>query len=633
MKRIFTLVISLIMITATVLGGCGGGGEIPSNIGKNPEPTSFEKTSIVLVSGGNSDYKIVIPSNNVSVEQYIAEELQYFIEQSTNAKLPIITDAGLTHDNTQKYLSIGDTVLLKEQTDIVVDYEVQGASGPLIYRKDNTVYMTGADRYGITNAVYKFLEYHIGFRAYATDCVLFDYYDTLYLQDISYNYVPSIQWLALNEYETYGTQYVEGAARMLRIGYNNDGGYELFGRKTFSNFWCHSCKQIFPDTIEYVDESTGETVVKDVYQYGQPCLSDMNVLKAATQNLIKALLASDGPALMVGMQDSNATCVCEKCLEAVEEFGSQGGIMLNALNVIAKGIEENFKANGVDRKATLVGLVYNGYLGAPVKMNDDGTYRLASDKMHAYDGDLIKVGACIAPMHACFSHPLGDESCENNLSYTQNIKNWRLATDELYFYLYGHNFSGFQTFFYNDWASLNGTFEFFESINTKYVFVESAGSQYSPMSSFRVYYKSRIGWNTKLSFEQIRDEFFPAYYGPAGESLKTYFNQLLDHFEHIYKVSGKDHFGCYDSIGSPDFYPHASLKAYENLLNQAFIDIEQSNCTQKDKEIYKERVQREFLLIKVNEYRLFGDSIEKSEKEQLNYYVQQAKDLYGISVG
>lgn len=436
MKKFLAIFFTLILSTIFVFSGCGDGCKNNKEQESNVEPTSIQYTESVLASGSTSEYKIVIPSKNIVVERYIAEELQYYLEQSTGAKLPIISDDGIVHDNNQKHLSIGNTSILQQQTDIVVDYAVQGASGPLIYTKGNTVYMTGADRYGITNAVYKFLEYQIGFRAYANDCVLFDYFDELFLIDISYNYVPSIQWLALNEYETYGEEHIEEAARMLRIGYCNDGGKELLGRKTFSGFWCHSCLGIFPEKVTYVDESSGNTVVKDVYQHGQPCLSDEHVLQAGAQSLLNSILSSDGPALMVGMKDSPNTCICDGCLALQEKFGSQGGVMLNALNVMAQQIETALKEMNADRKVTLVGLVYNGYLGAPVKVNEQGQSELSCEEMKAFDGDLINVGVCIAPMHSCWTHPLGDDACETNGFFTENIRNWTLSTDELYFYIY-----------------------------------------------------------------------------------------------------------------------------------------------------------------------------------------------------
>jgi hypothetical protein len=450
------------------------------------------------------------------------------------------------------------------------------------------------------------------------------------LQDFSYNYVPTIQWLALNEYETYGEGHIEDAARMFRIGYNNDGGMEFLGRKTFSGFWCHSCLGIFPETVTYVDETTGETVEKDVYQYSQPCLSNKYVLEAGAQSLLNSVLSSDGPALMVGMKDLGSTCICEDCLAMAEKYATQGGVLLNALNVMAKIVEDGLKELGVDRRVTFVGLMYQGYVGAPTVLNADGTYSLVSEDMKAYDGDLIDVGVCIAPMHSCFTHGLGDNCCEENLTTTQNIKNWRLATDEMYFYIYGNNFSGCQTYFYNDWSGLANSFNFFSELGAKYVFVESARGHYSPMSSFRVYLKSRLGWDGASDFNKVADEFFPAYYGPASEELREYFNELNEHYEYIYQAKDKYHFGCYENTNAVDYYPYSSIKSYESLLEKAFYDIDNSKYSEKDKEIYRERVNREFLLLKYNEFTLYGESVDVDEKAKLQDYAKQIKEIYGV---
>ena len=150
------------------------------------------------------------------------------------------------------------------------------------------------------------------------------------------------------------------------------------------------------------------------------------------------------------------------------------------------------------------------------------------------------------------------------------------------------------------------------------------------MSSFRVYFKSRLGWDGTVDINDVADEFFPAFYGPASEELREYFNQLNEHYEYIYQAKDEYHFGCYENTNSTDYYPYLSIKSYEALLEKAFDDIDNSKYSEKDKAIYRERVNREFLLLKYDEYMLYGESVDETEKAKLQDYAKQIKEIYGV---
>ena len=137
MKRIIVLLIAIVLCCNSLIG-CRASENIDV-LDTSVEPKSFEQTDTVLVSNKMTDYQIVIPEKSTTMEKYAANELQTFLYKSTGATFNVITDNEISHDNNQKLLSVGNTTLLAEQTDIVIDYDVHGETGPLIYTKDNTV--------------------------------------------------------------------------------------------------------------------------------------------------------------------------------------------------------------------------------------------------------------------------------------------------------------------------------------------------------------------------------------------------------------------------------------------------------------------------------------------------------------
>ena len=164
-KRILCIALSLVMLAS--LCAC-------AETGKPNDPNSgklidiVEETDIKLVSGGSSDYKIVIPVQPNKSEAYAARELQFFIEEATGAQLEIISDDGLSFNENAKYLSLGDTSILRG-SGLTVDYAQLNSDGFKIKTLGNTVIMSGARGNGTLYAAYGFLQRNFDYDYFAID--------------------------------------------------------------------------------------------------------------------------------------------------------------------------------------------------------------------------------------------------------------------------------------------------------------------------------------------------------------------------------------------------------------------------------------------------------------------------------
>ncbi len=634
-KFIVTLIVFVLCFNFFV--GCSTG-NANNNVDvsdSSAEPKMFEQTDIVLVSNKSTDYQIVIPNESTAMENHAANELQEFLRQSTGATLNIITDKGLTHDNSRKFLSVGNTALLKGQSDIVIDYEVQGETGPLIYTKDNTVYMCGASDYGVLYSVYKFLEYQIGFKSYASDCTVFNYYSELKLLDFDYDYVPSIPYLVLNEYCGHLTDdHVIEASRMYRYGYG-DGGKDIFGVNFYNGLWVHSGPRVlFPKTITYIDEETGEEKERSAMPNGQPCFTDPAVYDIVVKNLKSMILTFQGPAIMFGIEDGPyKSCNCEGCIEAEQIYGSAGGVMMAFVNKIAKDMDEYLQEVGSDKTFDFLAFAYHAYETAPIVIeNADGTYSSANEKLNAYKGKNIETSVCIAPITACAIHPLGEMGCSYNDQFTQNIKKWAVyAPDNMHMYIYGANFTVSHSFYFNEFMGIAGTFKFFKELGVEHIYDEASGQFYSTMSALKLYYKSRLAWDCDADVYEIIDEFLNAYYGPAAKEMREYFDALSNQYSVVFEGSGQNHFDCHVNHAKQACWPYSTMKSFESILTTALSRIEQSGYTQEQKDAYHERVYREFIMHKFNEWELYKNDVEYSERLELEKYAQIAKTVYGMT--
>lgn len=618
MKKLTALFCSLIIVFASLLGACSKE-ETVNVVG---EPKSFSATEIILIENSVSDYKIVIPEESTLMEKYAAEELQYYLYESTGCKLPIITDAGLSNDNTQKHLSIGNTVLLSQQADIVIDYAVMGDSGPSIDTVGNTIYMAGAASYGTLYSVYKFLEYQIGFKAYAYDCVTFDYNSKLYLLDFDYHYVPNVQWQTAHDYEVYGAEMerLQNAARLNLIGYNNEGGFKMFDGGLYNGIWCHSMQGIMP-----------ETSYPWAWRNNQLCMSNPEVISIFGNLIANIVSTSAGPAVMLGNNDNSAVCNCETCEATAKKYGS-GKLMLDFINGVAEIVEKHFTENQIDKKLVIVGLFYMGYTQVPVIKNSDGSYSPIDETVKFDKEGAVTTGVCYAPIEACYIHPFGDECCEKNEYTTENLRKWATLTDQLFIYTYGSNWSGGigHSLWYNNWSFMTESYKFYKEVGVKYVFDEANRSGISPFSSMRVYIRSRLAWDENNNFYDMVEEFTNAYYGIVADDIREYFNAVMEHYQIIYQKSEELCQGCYFGFVLRDYWPRETMLNFATILENAMYKIETSDLPEKEKAILMERVEREWYIVKLDEYQMYKDYVDGETLGELKAIFEEGKRRYKI---
>ena len=66
---------------------------------------SYKETNEYLIKNGTTEYKIVIPSENVSAELNIArDELVRLFKEATGVTLETVSDEGKSHDANGKYI-------------------------------------------------------------------------------------------------------------------------------------------------------------------------------------------------------------------------------------------------------------------------------------------------------------------------------------------------------------------------------------------------------------------------------------------------------------------------------------------------------------------------------------------------
>jgi len=629
MKKIVSLLMAITLCFTLVLTSCSKKND---EINTDIEPVSFEKTETMLVENGKSDYKIVIPENPSEMVLIAASELNLFLKESTGVELQVVTDKGLEHDNAQKHLSIGNTTLLREQTDIVIDYSVMGECGPSVDTRENTVYMCGATEYGTLFSVYRFLKYQIGFVAYAKDCVVVDYYNSVNLLDFNYHYVPAVDVQTFGERE-HSVDTVEDLVSIARLGgfsHRHRGAGGPFGLSgAFWGAYCHTVKSVMPEA-EYAD----------FYDRGQLCYTHPDVVEVFSNNFIEKFASTPKwPWFMFGGEDTAATCTCSRCAEAHEKY-TPAGVYVRFMNAVAENVEKYYEENNIDATLVVAGLGYHEYSPPPIEKDEDGNYKkdkegnyIPVDESVVPDNEgQVQVGMCYVPRGVCVLHPFHDEPCEDNLHIEEEMKGWGNLTKWVFVYTYGGNYS-YVTGFMNSWSQLTTVYDLFKQTNVTAVFWDNSKfNGYRPLSTLRIFYALSLGHNPYQDPEKLVLDFCDNYYGPASKAIQEYLNLNIEHYNSIYeRDSLLHHFYEESSVNSAEMWPHNILIAFSNILQTGMNAIDKSSCTDEQKEIYKERVFREYFFTKYHELTYFEPYLTYEELQEAKAVVDYGIKKYEIT--
>lgn len=366
-----------------------------------------------------------------------------------------------------------------------------------------------------------------------------------------------------------------------------------------------------------------------LWNNGQACYTKPETLELAAQTLEnKYINTATGPYLMVGITDGKGSCDCEDCKAATNTYGNAAGVQMVFMNKLANKLEEYMKANGIEKQITLVAFAYYAFREPPVKLVNGEYTPVHPDVVPKNDGQ-VRIGIMYTPIEACYTHPITDETetCEKNATIAAEMKAWASLTTNLMMYSYGTNFQAYK-YHFNNWSHIGDSIRFYEKLGLKYYFEQAcAQNGISPMSSMRAYVRSKLAWNSAYDTQNLIDEFIEHYYGDGAEGVKQYFDAVMENFERIYTLAEtEDQDIYYSRIMSADYWTRPLLLQLESYLEKADYAVDLGSSG--DKDVYKERIFREYFLLKDNEYTMYSAYLGSDEYAALEELVMYGREKY-----
>lgn len=160
MKKIIAFLLCACMLFAAACdktpssegGNNGGGGSTP------PAPAE----NGYFVQDNDSEYRIIIPAQATANEEYAASEIRTFVRQTTGVDLPVESDAGRSYSESEKVISVGNTVYQEGADFSDVDYD-NLTNGAFVIKSFGSLYVLHSDcEEGLLYSAYDFLERFFG---------------------------------------------------------------------------------------------------------------------------------------------------------------------------------------------------------------------------------------------------------------------------------------------------------------------------------------------------------------------------------------------------------------------------------------------------------------------------------------
>ncbi|MFR1553209.1 MAG: DUF4838 domain-containing protein [Coriobacteriales bacterium] len=569
------------------------------------------RTLGMIVEGGKTEYKIVYAADGGSAQLYAASELANFMAEATGASLPVVADTSVEYGDDGRYISVGDTALLKK-SGIEMDGETLNRDGFVMKTQGNNLYIGGANDRGVLYGVYDFLEKMLGVRFVAPEITHVPEVGTLPLYAMDVTEIPAFEYRNLYSYSmrtndpfytrlrfnaperTIGEMYggrTDWYTELGEIEKDYDNLAQMFpsypGFNVIHNafYWVNPADWYDTHPEFFAVDAKGNTIRDAAGTICQLNLTngitddgkldetmDVSVAKVALEALKKFILDDpDARVFFFGHNDWDVYDLSPRSQAAAELYGGQAGILMRFVNVLSDEINKWLDANGMEREITIATWAYLYTKKAPVKEDGRGGYVPAHESVIPRDNISIR----IAPIELDWYYSVNDP---NQLGeYSSLVLEWTHLTDNFMIWTYETNFGNY-LFYYPSMRQWSDNVKFFREIGVEYLMMQDNYHGFgSWQADMHTYVASKLLWNPDVKVQPLIDEFLYYYFGENGAEKVAAMMQLFDDHFALLQAEEPDFWMPFrDDDGStlmnPDYFPIELLEEAESLIEEAIAD-------------------------------------------------------------
>ena len=498
---------------------------------------SYKTTDTYMVEDGKTSYKVVVPEIETQSISYAKSELSRFFKEATGVDLKFIKDTGLSHNDSNRYISLGDTSLYKSlnRDDDITALKKDGTK---IFTKDKTVYIIGGAETGVLNGVYDFLKINFGFEYFFTDCyTLRTNVTDLKLLDYDVTDISDIEYREIIGY-TKGSDSADGKMISYRLRLRDSYGNLLLpihmgDSQTTEIKNNHNSLYFLPE------EKYGAAYPEFYSGSGQLCYTAHGedtydkMTSLCAEKIEQSLMwypAAEYPqykAVLLGQMDNVPMCNCTACATMKSEHNdANSAALMKFMHDVGKKVDAwmALEENAAYRRENFKYMFF-AYLDTsrpPFVEDSNGNIDIAEDLK--FD-DGVNVAPFFAQSHLHTGVSFDDKA---NIEQKEYIRLWGKAFPGTWAWSYGGFYNDFFTF-WDLYSFYPGYYKYLKANNYSLTFPQIKSCQTGADTGFNVlaiYMYSKLAWNSELSVENIFDEYFNAMYAEAAEPMREMFDDL-----------------------------------------------------------------------------------------------------------
>ena len=573
-------------------------------------------TDIVLAQNGGSDYAVVLQDGAEPVLERMADEVVEYLERSTGARLPLMTDTEA--NGRDKVIAIGETSYFLA-SNIALDEKELTMDGFRIVRKGNNVILAGLQGYSSGYACLEFLAQQIGYEPYAADAIAYRKHDVLRLIDFDYKGIPAFETRMMDGLPA--TDMATAYRLRLNVVFNHPGG-DAYGEA--KDIWAgsigHNSRELIENWTPHTD-MFGLSVAEQISLRIQLLANNTTQLCYSVPNTEKAYAAAIADILTknpsykyvnISQEDGKDLCKCAQCTAACNTYTS-AGYWIRILNKIIALTETWCAAQSPKLDVLYTTYLYN-YTFMPAPVREENGRRVPIDstcvpheKLH---GRIVR-GHCMA-------HELTDPNCEINALDMETLKDWSALGVKMQTWWYIADYTNYIPFI-NDMHGMKDLYDTYRKFGANDVFAEYiSGSNLTMFGYLRMYLHAKLMWNPDLELQPLIDGFFENYYGAAAEEM----HRLLDLYQtHVAVSTATDKAFC-ARVASLRYtsahWPKNVLEKAAEILGRAAKKA-QTTEDPRARAAYVEHIRAELLCVRIMQLLFY---------EEYGYDVARKADLF-----
>ena len=458
--------------------------------------------SCVPASETNYESAIVISVSATDSEIYAAQVLQEYLSALDGNNYPIIHD----DQSFEGFKYCVGTTSAYDTSDI----SGKTADSYIIAPFGNGLAIYGSGSRGTVYGVYTFLEDFCGYRVYTAESGMVS---TIGKMDFPKG---KIEYNTFFEYRN--TDWRSGWNPLYSLANklngdlhgavtNEQGGHiEYLGSSnhTLSTLFCSSDKY-FESHPEYFALHDGKRVPD------QLCLTNENVYQIVLEEVLSLLQYYHDPKadlqiISLSQADNQVYCECDACKALDNANGSHAGTMITFVNRVARAVKEK------------------GYVNVEIDTLAYMYTRKAPSTVVPEDNVIVR----LCTFECCFSHPIDDPDCSENMELMKDLKEWSEICDKMYIWDYTTNYA-YTLGIFPDFDVLQRNLQCFYENGIRGVYEE--GNYYihlcdTEFGDLRTYLIAKLLEDPYCDYEAEMLGFCNYYYGEGGEYIKTAIDEI-----------------------------------------------------------------------------------------------------------